>query len=120
MRKFYAFILAALMVVGLSAAVYAEDGVPETYGGYQVVTVSDAVNFAGGAAAVSAFCPDETWRVTSGGYFISGTVRAVVVDNRGVDEPTADRWHVTAFSQAGSTVPTTAVLTVQVVCTKLG
>lgn len=122
MRKLYAFVLAALMVIGLSAAVYAEDGVSDTYGGYQVVTIVEDVNFSGGTALLDAHCPDETWRVTGGGYYISGTLRAVIVDNRDVDggAGASDFWHVTAFSTPGFTVPNTSILTVRAICTKLG
>lgn len=121
MRKFYAFILAVLMVLGLSAAVYADDGVPATYGGYQVVTVVAVTNFSNNAAVTDAYCPDATWRATGGGYFIEGTVRAKVVDNRDVDGGVnADSWHVTAFGDVGTSIPNTATLTTRVICTKLG
>lgn len=123
MRKLYAFILAVLLVLGLSAAVYAEDGVSETYGGYQVVTVAETFSYSNGSAVGDAYCPDESWRVTGGGYFVE-SFRAVVVDNRDVDgapnsEP--DSWHVTATSQAGGAiVPNGTELTVRAICTKLG
>lgn len=123
MRKLYAFVLAALMVIGLSAAVYAEDGVSDTYGGYQVVTIEEIVTFSSGSAVGDAYCPDETWRVTGGGYF-AASFRAVIIDNRDVDgapdnEP--DSWHVTATSQAGGAlVPNGTEMAVRVICTKLG
>lgn len=105
--------LAAGVGIGVPALALADSGSPETYGGYQVITVTASSNVANGSAVADAYCPDSTWALTGGGFFINN-FSARVIDNRNIDPAEgASYWHVTAAS-------TTGTLTAHAICTKLG
>lgn len=117
MRKLYAFILAALMVIGLSAAVHADSRPPATYGGYQVTVVEETGTFTNGAANVTAMCPDSSWVATGGGWQVEGTtiVKFIILTDK--DTPDGNGWMVVA-SDIEATASTE--LHVRAICTKLG
>lgn len=109
--------LVAGIAIGVPAFALADSGTPETYGGYQVVTVTAATDIVNGSAIADAYCPDETWALTGGGFFVNN-FNARVIDNRNVDPAEgASYWHVTAT--VGNS-PSTGSVTAQAICTKLG
>lgn len=117
MRKFYAFILAALMVVGLGAAVHADTTSSGTYGGYQAVQVEEIVPFTSSTVSAVVECPDASWAVTGGGYALENGVSGfVVLANSYTTTSTGiGSWTVAATKTSGSTN-----IRVRAVCTKLG
>lgn len=120
MRKFYAFLLAVLMVVGLSAAVHADaTTTAQTYGGYQVEHVVEVVPFSGTTVTGVAECPDASWAVTGGGHALESGVTGSQVFGSSATT-TADgvgSWTVAMTKSASS--PATN-LHVRVICAKLG
>jgi len=117
MRKFYVFVLATVMVLCFSAAVYADSRPSQTYGGYQVTVVEETGGFTNGAANVTAMCPDSSWVATGGGWQVEGTPITSFIILTDKDTPNGDGWMVVA-SDVGATSATE--LHVRAICTKMG